>query len=178
MISPFIQLYTHPLLGATTPVHYDDITSVRSSDGAGPAFGGSLRYPLIKNSTLIGLPTWVVDISAAVIDPAYAAAAAPLEAAAYVNKLGDQIIESVTFRYGSNIIQTIPRNVFTPAWVRLTKHDNHIGKHILIALLLFIIALTLIKNSVAQRADFGSGSTARWMSCSLSTTRTSFGCRR
>lgn len=104
---------------ATTPFHPDDTARVQSSDGSQPQFNGSVRYPLIKNSTLVGFPVFKVDVSAGVLGGGIASAA-------YVNNLGDQLVQSITLRYGSNILQTIPHHTWEIMWRRLTRHDNHL----------------------------------------------------
>lgn len=103
---------------AVTPFHADDTVYASSSDGKTPTFGGTVRYPLPKNSTLIGLPTWKCTLSAAVLGAG--------RRAAYVKNLGDQMITEVTLRYGGNILQSIPHAVWAPMWRRLTRHDNNI----------------------------------------------------
>lgn len=103
---------------ALAPFHADDLARTSSSDGATPTFGGSVRYPLIKNSTLIGQCIWKCTISAGTLSGG--------RRAAYVKNLGDQMIQEVTLRYGGNILQSIPNNVWAPLWRRLCKHDAHI----------------------------------------------------
>ena len=101
-----------------TPFHADDTVYTGSSDGKTPVFGGQVRYPLSKNSTLIGLPTWECAVSAGVLGAG--------RRAAFVKNFGDQIVQEVTFRFGGNILQSIPHAVFAPMWRRLCYHDNHI----------------------------------------------------
>lgn len=111
-------LYAPTGYNALTPVHQEDLARVTSSDGVTPSFGGSLRYPLIKNSTLIGPMHWKCTVSAAVNDTG--------RRSAYVKNFGDQCISEITLRYASNILQSIPNRVWAPLWRRLCYHDNHI----------------------------------------------------
>ena len=103
---------------STTPFHMDDTAKVQTCDGSSATFGGTVRFTLPKNSTLIGDPIFKVSVSAAVL--------AADRSAAYVNGLGDQLVETVTLRYGSSILQVVPHSIWTPMWRRLTRNDAHV----------------------------------------------------
>ncbi len=102
---------------ATTPVHLDDVVEIQPVNGAGINFGDTLRFKLNKNSVLIGDCHVELQISAATLDA--------LRSAAYVKNLGDQIKRRVTFRYGTQIIQSYP-GLFDYIFTRVCKNDNHI----------------------------------------------------
>ena len=67
------------------------------------------------------MPHLVLTITAATLDAG--------RSAAYVKNLGDHILSEVTFRYGSQIIQSYP-GYWQAMWSRVSRHDNHLeGRH-------------------------------------------------
>ena len=81
---------------------------------ATPSFGSEVRWILPKRATLLGCP--MIEWTLA------AAGAAGANTAAYVNNVGDQILDTVTMRYGSHILQTYPGEV-QQIYRRVSKHE-------------------------------------------------------
>lgn len=101
-----------------TNVHVIDDSATYTPVGNNVAqFSGTARFVIPKRATLVGPLALEIDINAGTF-------AGGANDGAYVNCLGDQILNTVTVRYGAHILQSYPGE-WQQVWRRITKHSNH-----------------------------------------------------
>lgn len=106
---------------AKSNIHVLDETSFILPTRDNTQFGGTVIFSQPKRATL--QCEYVLEVvlsnSTLTVNAPWGAASTP---AAYVNDLGDQLIDQVTHRYGSNILQQYPGE-YAALWNKLTKNE-------------------------------------------------------